>query len=103
MSSADPQVIVASPSTALREKIGNALATMRWPSVEATGGADALNKLDSLAGIEAIILDSRLPDLDADDLDVSLRARRNNLDVLLMDADAEEACRSNRALIHHRS
>ena len=100
---ADPQVIIASPDVRFRERIGGALSAMRWPSVEALGGADALNKLDSLAGIETVVFDRSLPDLDVDDLDVSLRARRSNLDVLLVDLAAEESCYSNRTLIHPRS
>ncbi len=76
---------------------------MRWPSLEATGGADALIKLDSLAGIEAVVLDRNLRDLDVDDLDISLRAHRKNLDVLLVDLNDGEICRSNRALVHPRS
>ena len=103
MSLADPQVIVASPDDIFREHVGRALLAMRWPSVEALGGADALNKLNSLAGIETVIFDRHLPDLDVDDLDVSLRAHYANLDVLLVDLRAEEACSTNRALIHPRT
>src|SRR3954471_17531171 len=99
----DPRVILTSPDDQFRLHVSRTLAAMRWPCVEAIGGADALIKLDSLAGIETVIFDRCLPDLDVDDLDVSLRAHHSTLDVLLVVLESDEACRSNRGLLHPRS
>ena len=76
---------------------------MRWPSVEAQGGADALNRLETVPGLEAVVLDHWLPDLDVDDLELSLRAHHPSLDVLLVNMGADDICRSNRVLAHARS
>lgn len=103
MPRSDPQIIIASPDAAFREHLNKAVQAMRWPSLEASGGADALIKLDSLAGIEAIVLDRCLGDLDVDDIDMSLRAHHKDLDVLMVDLNGGEICRSNRALVHPRS
>src|SRR4051812_33872870 len=99
MAQQDPRVIVASPDVHRRKTLTDALANMGWSMVEAIGGADALNKLDSLAGIEAVLFDCCLPDLDVNDLDVAVRLRRPELDVMLVDMTSDEVCRSNRPLI----
>src|SRR3954467_9066371 len=99
----DPRVIIGSPDDAFRRRVKEALTGLRWPAIEALSGADALNKLDSLAGIEAIVFDTCLPDLDVDDIDLSLRAHWERLDVLFVNFEAEEPCWSNRDTVHARS
>jgi chemotaxis protein MotB len=60
-------VLVASADAGLREKIVASLNTNRWPVLAAHGGADALGKLES-SECDVLLLDRRLPDLDADEL-----------------------------------
>jgi DNA-binding NtrC family response regulator len=59
-------VLVASGDAARRDQIISTLQTSRWPVMEASGGADALEKLET-SECDLLLLDRCLPDLDADE------------------------------------
>jgi DNA-binding response OmpR family regulator len=60
-------VLVASGDAARRDQIVSTLRTSRWPVMQASGGADALEKLEA-SECDVLLLDRCLPDLDADEL-----------------------------------
>ncbi|MEZ2345938.1 sigma-54 dependent transcriptional regulator [Terriglobus sp. RCC_193] len=57
-------VVLVIPDTELRHKLSSLLAGMRWNVFPASGGAEAMMHLGSMAP-EAMIVDHWLPDLDA--------------------------------------
>jgi DNA-binding NtrC family response regulator len=82
--SPDPAVIVASSNPGLRKQIVQNLLLSRISAAEALGGADALGKLES-SECQLLLLDRKLPDLDADELLQIIHARFPGIDVLLLD------------------
>ena len=80
-------VLVASPSSSLREQILHSLPDRRWPVQEALGGADALVKLES-GDWQVLFLDRRLPDLDAEELIEIIRQRFPGIEVVMLDSDS---------------
>src|SRR3954452_17224715 len=77
-------VLVASADALLRDQIVTKLNTNRWPVLSAQGGADALGKLET-SECDVILLDRRLPDLDADELIAIIRSRYPGVEVLELD------------------
>lgn len=80
----DPAVIVASPNSSLRKQIVQSLTLSRIAAAEALGGADALGKLEN-SECQLLLLDRRLPDLDAEELLEIIHKRFPGIDVLLLD------------------
>ncbi len=80
----DPAVIVASSNPRLRQQIVQSLMLSRIAAAEALGGADALGKLEN-SECQLLLLDRRLPDLDADELLQIIHQRFPGIDVLLLD------------------
>ena len=80
----DPAVIVASSNTRLRQEIVQSLLLSRIAAAEALGGADALGKLEN-SECQLLLLDRKLPDLDADELLQIIHQRFPGIDVLLLD------------------
>jgi DNA-binding NtrC family response regulator len=78
-------VLVASADAGLRERIMKTLNTNRWPVMAAHGGADALGKLES-SDCDVLLLDRRLPDLDADELIATIREQFPGVEVLELDS-----------------
>jgi len=60
-------VLVASADRGLRDQLVSTLNDRRCPVVTATGGADALGKLES-SECDVLLLDGYLPDLDCEEL-----------------------------------
>jgi len=83
-SSFDPAVIVASPNPGVRRQILQNLTMSRVAVAEAMGGADALGKLEN-SECQLLLLDRRLPDLDAEELRQIIHRRFPGIDVLLLD------------------
>ena len=83
-STPDPAVIVASSNSGLRQQILQSLTLSRIAAAEAFGGADALGKLEN-SECQLLLLDRRLPDLDAEELLEIIHKRFPGIDVLLLD------------------
>ncbi len=81
---ADPAVIVASSNPGLRKRIVQDFLLSRISAAEALGGADALGKLEN-SECQLLLLDRRLPDLDAEELLRFIHQRFPGIDVLLLD------------------
>lgn len=80
----DPAVIVASPNSVVRQQLVEKLLLSRVPASEAIGGADALSKLEA-SECRLLLLDRKLPDLDAEELRNTIHSRFPGIDVLLLD------------------
>ena len=79
-------VLVASPSSALREQVLLSLHDRHGQVQEACGGADALVKLES-GNWQLLFLDRRLPDLDAEELVEVIKRRFPGIEVVVLDSD----------------
>ena len=86
----DPAVIVASSNSGLRKQIIQNLMLSRITAAEAMGGADALGKLESTE-CQLLLLDRRLPDLDAEELLQTIHQRFPGIDVLILDESGSPA------------
>ncbi|HZP24307.1 MAG TPA: sigma-54 dependent transcriptional regulator [Terriglobales bacterium] len=82
----DPAVIVASSNSGLRRQIMQRFTRSRVATAEAMGGADALGKLEN-SECQLLLLDRKLPDLNADELLQIVHQRFPGVDVLLFDED----------------
>lgn len=80
----DPAVIVASSNSGLRKRIVQDFMVSRINAAEALGGADALGKLEN-SECQLLLIDRRLPDLDAEELLQLIHQRFPGIDVLLLD------------------
>ncbi|HXZ79914.1 MAG TPA: sigma-54 dependent transcriptional regulator [Terriglobales bacterium] len=78
-------VLVASASVTFREQMLAALNN-RCPIELAQGGADALAKLEA-SDCRTVLLDSRLPDLDAEELSDLIRTRFPGVQVTVLDSE----------------
>lgn len=86
----DPAVIVASSNPGLRKKVLESLMLSRIAAAEALGGADALGQLEN-SECQLLLLDRRLPDLDAEELLQIIHRRFPGIDVLLLDESGRPA------------
>lgn len=80
-------VLVASPSSVIRQRV---LADLRIPSCrveQASGGAEALVRMESDLW-QTLFLDRHLPDLDADELSATIRRRFPETEVVMLDSEA---------------
>src|SRR5271166_6118119 len=84
LNSLDPAVIVASSNPGIRRQILQSLTLSRVTAAEAMGGADALGKLEN-SECQLLLLDRRLPDLDAEELLQIIHRRFPGIDVLFLD------------------
>jgi DNA-binding NtrC family response regulator len=82
-------VVLASADTHFRERLRRQLTAMRWQVREASGGAEAIAKLEEQAA-EAMVLDSALPDLEVGEFARQMRHRHPVMDLLCVDAGADE-------------
>src|SRR5277367_5209120 len=81
-------VLVASPSTALREQVRRNLEREAGLVQEVNGGADALVKLES-GQWQLLFLDRRLLDLDAEELTEIIKVRFPGTEVVMLDSDSD--------------
>ena len=86
----DPAVIVASPNSGLRKQIVENFLLSRIAAGEALGGADALGQLET-SECRLLLLDRRLPDLNAEELQQIIHNRFPGIDVLLLDESGHPA------------
>jgi DNA-binding NtrC family response regulator len=82
-------VLVASPSSSLREQVLHSLHHPRCQVQEVSGGADALVKLES-GSWQLLFLDRRLPDLDTEELVEIIKRRFPGIEVVLLDSDSDQ-------------
>jgi len=79
---------VASPSTAVRERVLESLLPGARRVEQARGGAEALVHLEKGCW-EVLFLDRRLPDLDAEEVRQTVRERYPSVAVVLLDNEAD--------------
>src|SRR5208337_1145566 len=91
-------ILVASPSTVVRQRVLESLRSPRRRFAQASGGAEALVHLES-GFWQVLFLDRRLPDLDAEELSQTVRQRFPGIEVVLLDpeSDAEPAAAEKKA------
>ncbi len=82
-------ILVASPSPVVRERVLNSLRSPSRRLEQATGGAEALVHLES-GGWQMLFLDRRLPDLDAEELGQTVRQRFPGIEVVFLEAERDD-------------
>src|SRR5271154_3459351 len=81
-------VLVASPSSVLRQRVLDGLNPRARRVEHATGGAEALLQLEK--GLwQKLFLDRRLPDLDAEELSQTVRPRYPSVEVVFVDNESD--------------
>jgi len=81
-------ILVASPSTVVRQRVLESLRSPVRRFEQATGGAEALVHLES-GFWQVLFLDRRLPDLDAEELSQTVRQRFPGIEVVLLDPESD--------------
>ena len=81
-------ILVASPSTVVRQRVLESLRSPVRRFEQASGGAEALVRLES-GSWQALFLDRRLPDLDAEELSQTVRQRYPGIEVVLLDPELD--------------
>jgi DNA-binding NtrC family response regulator len=81
-------ILVASPSTAVRQHLLESLRSPVRRIEQAAGGAEALVRLES-GQWQMLFLDRRLPDLDAEELSHTVRQRFPGIEVVLLDPELD--------------
>jgi len=89
-------VLIASPSTVVREQVVQRMNGRCHPVQQVVGGADALAKLEK-GEWQVLFLDRRLPDLDAEELLPMIHNRFPGLHVVMLDSDVSKAAASEEA------
>jgi DNA-binding NtrC family response regulator len=82
-------VVLASPDAEFRARLRQQLTAMRWQVREAGGGAEAMAQLEA-QGAEAMVLDSKLPDLDVAEFAGQMRSRHPVMDLLRVDGGVDQ-------------
>jgi len=82
-------VLVASPSSVVRQRVLESLASRTRRIEEAKGGAEALLQLEK-GFWQKLILDRRLPDLDAEELSRTVRERFPSVEVVLVEHEKDD-------------
>jgi DNA-binding NtrC family response regulator len=82
------KALVASSQAEFRNRILRGLAPSGTQATEATGGADALIKLE-IGEFRMLYLDSQIEDLDVEELVATIHARYPDLNVIVLDEESE--------------
>jgi DNA-binding NtrC family response regulator len=80
------RVLIASPSTVVRQRVLESLRSPVRRFEQASGGAEALGHLES-GSWQVLFLDRRLPDLDAEELSLTVRQRYPEIEVVMLDSE----------------
>jgi DNA-binding NtrC family response regulator len=88
--------LIASPSSALRERVLHTLNGRCRPVQQALGGAEALVTLEKY-DCEVLFLDRRLPDLDAEELIAIIERRFPGTQVVMLDSDSNASLENDTA------
>ncbi len=83
-------VLVASPSSVVRQRVLDSLVPRARRIEQASGGAEALVHLEKGAW-QVVFLDRRLPDLDAEELSETVRRRYPAVEVVLLDSEIDSS------------
>jgi DNA-binding NtrC family response regulator len=83
-------VLLASADADFRARLRQQLTALRWQVREAGGGAEAMAKLETQAA-EAMVLDTRLPDLEVGEFARQMRERHPVMDLLRVDEGVNES------------
>jgi DNA-binding NtrC family response regulator len=81
-------ILVASPSTVVRQRVLEGLRSPVRRFEQASGGAEALVHLEN-GFWQVLFLDRRLPDLDAEELSQTVRQRFPGIEVVLLDPELD--------------
>src|SRR5271169_6257678 len=81
-------ILVASPSPVVRQRVLDSLRSPARRFEQAAGGAEALVHLES-GFWQVLLLDRRLPDLDAEELSQTVRRRFPGIEVVLLDPELD--------------
>ena len=79
-------VLVASPSPVVRQRVLESLRSSARQVEQASGGAEALGHLES-GRWQVLYLDRSLPDLNAEELSLTVQRRFPEIEVVLLDAE----------------
>ena len=82
-------ILVASPSTVVRQRVLESLRSPVRRFEQATGGAEALVHLES-GFWQVLFLDRRLPDLNAEELSQTVQQRFPGIEVVMLDAENDD-------------
>ncbi|MBS1821072.1 MAG: sigma-54-dependent Fis family transcriptional regulator [Acidobacteria bacterium] len=88
-------VVLASADAALRVRLRSALTGLRWEVFEASGGAEAMARLEAVRP-EALLMDNWLPDLEASEFAGQIRMMYPSVDLMGMDGGVEGGAKSPR-------
>ena len=77
-------VVLASADASLRQRLNEGLSGMRWTVREARGGADAMAQVEAMRP-EVLVVDSWLPDLEAEEFSEQMRVLYPAMDVMPVD------------------
>jgi DNA-binding NtrC family response regulator len=81
-------ILVASPSSAVRQRVLESLRSPARRVEQANGGAEALDHLES-GDCQVLFLDRALPDLNAEELSVLIRQKFPKVEIVLVDGEPE--------------
>jgi DNA-binding NtrC family response regulator len=81
-------ILVASPSTVVRQRVLESLRSPARCFEQASGGAEALGHLEK-GFWQVLFLDRHLPDLDAEELGQTVRRRFPEIEVVMLDHEQE--------------
>lgn len=81
-------LVLVTADAALREPLRQILTGMRWRVSEASGGADAMARIDELRP-EALLMDSWLPDLEAVEFAGHIQRSYPAMEILRVDGEIE--------------
>ena len=81
-------ILVASPSSVVRQRVLESLRSPVRRVEQASGGAEALDHLEN--GLwQVLFLDRSLPDLNAEELSQTIRQRFPSVEIVLLDSEAD--------------
>jgi CheY-like chemotaxis protein len=82
-------ILVASPSSVVRQRVLDGLRSPTRQVEQASGGAEALDHLEH--GLwQVLFLDRSLPDLNTEELSQIIRQRFPNVEIVLLDSEADQ-------------
>src|SRR5882724_11766932 len=81
-------ILVASPSSAVRQRVLESLRSLDRRVEQASGGAEALDQLEK-GPWQVLFLDRSLPDLNAEELSEIIRQRFPAVEIVLLESEVD--------------